>query len=84
MNELTVKPVTMTDRQLAIVGLIARGKSYDEMGEVLGIAGRTAKAHADAVRHKLGVAKKRQIPSAYRTITGYNPFEIDVEELVAA
>jgi DNA-binding CsgD family transcriptional regulator len=35
----------LTERQLQIVGLIARGCSNDEVGERLGISPRTAKAH---------------------------------------
>ena len=29
----------------------------------------------DALRRKLGVAKKRQIPAAYRLVTGQDPLE---------
>ena len=35
----------LTERQLQIVVLIARGCSNDEVGERLGISPRTAKAH---------------------------------------
>jgi hypothetical protein len=36
---------------------------------------RTAKAHSDALRRKLGVAKRRQIPAAYRLVTGCDPLD---------
>jgi DNA-binding CsgD family transcriptional regulator len=39
-----VKP-DLTERQLQIVVLIARGCSNDEVGQRLGISPRTAKAH---------------------------------------
>ena len=34
---------------------------------------RTAKAHSDALRQKLGVPRRRQIPAAYRKVTGEDP-----------
>jgi DNA-binding CsgD family transcriptional regulator len=64
---------TFTTRQLQVIELIAAGCSNDEIGHRLGVSGRTAKAHSDALRRKLGVAKKRQIPAAYRLITGRDP-----------
>ena len=56
----------ITDRQRAIVSLIAAGCLNDEVGERLGISPRTVKAHSDALRHKLGVSRRRHIPAAYR------------------
>ena len=47
----------LTERQLQIVVLIARGCSNDEVGERLGISPRTAKAHCDVLRQKLGVPR---------------------------
>jgi ATP/maltotriose-dependent transcriptional regulator MalT len=63
----------ITDRQRQVVELIARGLSNDEVGEHLGISPRTAKAHCDVLRQKLGVARRRQIPVAYRVLTGEDP-----------
>ena len=63
----------LTERQLQIVALIARGCSNDEVGERLGISPRTAKAHCDALRQKLGVPRRRQIPVAFRLLTGEDP-----------
>ena len=63
----------LTERQLQIVALIARGCSNDEVGERLGISPRTAKAHCDVLRQKLGVPRRRQIPVAYRLLTGEDP-----------
>ena len=63
----------ITDRQRQVVELIAAGCSNVEVGERLGISPRTAKAHADALRQKLGVSRRRQIPVAYRAQTGRDP-----------
>jgi ATP/maltotriose-dependent transcriptional regulator MalT len=64
---------SITDRQLQVIELIAAGCSNDEVGERLGISPRTAKAHSDALRQKLGVTRRRQIPVAYRALTGEDP-----------
>ena len=63
----------LTERQLQVVGLIALGCSNEEVGERLGISARTAKAHCDVLRQKLGVARRRQIPAAFKTLTGQDP-----------
>jgi DNA-binding CsgD family transcriptional regulator len=65
---------TITDRQRQIVALIAAGYSNDEVGRHLGISTRTAKAHCDTLRQKLGVKRRRQIPAAYFRLTGSDPF----------
>jgi ATP/maltotriose-dependent transcriptional regulator MalT len=65
----------LTSRQREVVALIAAGCSNEEVGDRLGISPRTAKAHADALRQKLGVARRRQIPAAYRLLTGDDPLE---------
>ena len=72
-NALIDSPVTITERQRQVVELIAAGCSNEEIGQLLGISPRTAKAHADALRQKLGVPRRRQIPVAYRTQTGLDP-----------
>jgi DNA-binding CsgD family transcriptional regulator len=64
----------LTDRQREVVALIAAGCSNDEVGRSLGISARTAKAHSDALRVKLGVPRRRQIPAAYRLLTGEDPY----------
>jgi LuxR family maltose regulon positive regulatory protein len=66
----------LTGRQLQIVELIARGCSNDEVGAKLGISPRTAKAHSDALRQKLGVPRRRHIPAAFRALTGEDPLAI--------
>ena len=44
----------------------------------LGISPRTAKAHCDVLRQKLGVPRRRQIPAAYRALTGDDPLAHDL------
>jgi ATP/maltotriose-dependent transcriptional regulator MalT len=70
---LTRIPPSITKRQLEVIELIAAGCSNEEVGERLGISPRTAKAHCDVLRQKLGVARRRQIPVAYRLLTGEDP-----------
>jgi ATP/maltotriose-dependent transcriptional regulator MalT len=73
----TLPPITTRQRQ--VVELIAVGCSNDEVGARLGISPRTAKAHADALRQKLGVRRRRQIPFAYRAMTGHDPVAQSLE-----
>jgi DNA-binding CsgD family transcriptional regulator len=75
MQNATTAPdvATITERQREVVELIAAGLSNVEVGRRLGISPRTAKAHSDALRQKLGVPRRRQIPLAYRTLTGDDP-----------
>ena len=63
----------ITVRQRQVIELIAQGLSNEEVGLELGISPRTAKAHSDALRQKLGVQKRRQIPIAFRLLTGEDP-----------
>ena len=66
-------PSLITDRQRQVIELIAQGLSNDELGHELGISPRTVKAHCDVLRQKLGVPRRRQIPLAYRLLTGEDP-----------
>ena len=63
----------LTDRQLQVIELIAAGCSNEELAERLGVSPRTAKAHCDVLRQKLGVTRRRHIPVAYRLATGDDP-----------
>jgi ATP/maltotriose-dependent transcriptional regulator MalT len=74
MREALTKTLpSITDRQRQVVELIAAGYSNEEIGEQLHISPRTVKAHCDVLRQKLGVARRRQIPVAYRLLTGQDP-----------
>ena len=66
-------PPVLTPRQKQVVELIAAGCSNEEVGERLGISARTAKAHCDVLRQKLGVSRRRQIPAAFKMLTGEDP-----------
>ena len=72
-NALMERTASITDRQRQVVELIAQGCSNLEVSSRLGISPRTAKAHSDVLRHKLGVNRRRQIPLAYRALTGIDP-----------
>jgi ATP/maltotriose-dependent transcriptional regulator MalT len=74
---------TFTERQIEVIELIAAGCSNEEVGERLGISPRTAKAHSDVLRQKLGVTRRRQIPVAYRTLTGDDPLEKSLRSAAA-
>jgi DNA-binding NarL/FixJ family response regulator len=65
-----------TTRQRQVVELIARGCSNVEIADRLGISPRTAKAHADVLRTKLAVQRRRQIPAAFRDATGEDPHDL--------
>jgi ATP/maltotriose-dependent transcriptional regulator MalT len=72
-NAITERRSDLTTRQRQVVALIAAGCSNDEVGAQLGISARTAKAHSDTLRRKLGVTRRRHIPAAYRVLTGEDP-----------
>lgn len=69
------RDIRFTVRQRQVVHLIAQGCSNVEMADRLGISPRTAKAHADVLRMKLSVGRRRQIPAAFRDLTGEDPHE---------
>ena len=73
VNTMVEKHPSITERQREVIALIAAGCSNDEVGQRLGISPRTAKAHCDVLRQKLGVPRRRQIPVAYRSLTGDDP-----------
>ena len=74
---------SLTVRQRQVVELIALGFSNEEVGERLGISARTAKAHCDVLRQKLGVPRRRQIPAAFRTLTGEDPLACELAPAAA-
>jgi ATP/maltotriose-dependent transcriptional regulator MalT len=78
VKTVQAQPPSITDRQRQVVELIAAGCSNEEVGARLGISARTAKAHTDVLRQKLGVMRRRQIPVAYRMLTGEDPLARDL------
>jgi LuxR family maltose regulon positive regulatory protein len=73
----------LTERQRQVVELIALGCSNDEVALRLGISSRTVKAHCDVLRHKLGVPRRRQIPAAFKTLTGQDPLACELAPATA-
>lgn len=72
-NATVERQARITQRQRDVIILIAAGCSNDEVSERLGISPRTVKAHCDVLRQKLGVPRRRQLPIAYRSLTGEDP-----------
>ena len=72
----THPPTKFTERQRQVIQLIAEGCSNDEIAVRLGVTARTAKAHCDGLRSKLGVTRRRYIPLAYRAVTGEDPMSL--------
>jgi len=83
MRSVRSDEFSLTERQRQVVELIARGCSNEEVGERLGISARTAKAHCDVLRQKLGVPRRRQIPAAFRTLTGEDPLACELAPAAA-
>ncbi len=78
------KTALITPRQREVVALIAAGCSNDELGARLGISPRTAKAHCDVLRQKLGVRRRRQIPIAFKLLTGEDPLSAGRRYMIPA
>ena len=79
----TDRALALTERQIQVIQLIAHGCSNDEVGARLGISARTAKAHCDVLRQKLGVPRRRQIPAAFRMLTGEDPLARELTPVTA-
>ena len=73
----------LTAREREVLEQIASGASNRETGRDLGISPRTAKAHCDVLRQKLGVPRRRQIPVAFRLLTGEDPLATRLESAKA-
>jgi DNA-binding NarL/FixJ family response regulator len=59
-------PIRLSARQSQVLAMIADGLTDTEAADRLGISPRTVRMHADTLRVKLGVARRRQLPLAYR------------------
>ncbi len=70
------REIVLTRRQREIVGLIALGHTNEAIADMLGLSGSTVRAHCNALRLKLGVASRRQLPAASRAKTGFDPFAL--------
>ena len=64
----------LSARQHEVARCVAEGMTDSEIAAKLGISPRTARMHCDALRARLGVERRRQIPYAYRSMIGVDPF----------
>ena len=58
-----------------MLSLIVDGLTEAEAAEQLGISPRTVRMHADVLRVKLGVSRRRQLPLAYRRMRSMGRIE---------
>jgi DNA-binding CsgD family transcriptional regulator len=68
------RTISLSPRQSQVLERVAAGRTNAEIAHELAISPRTVRMHCDALKLKLGVAKRRLIPAAYRAITGEDPF----------
>jgi DNA-binding CsgD family transcriptional regulator len=58
----------LSPRQHEVIGLIALGMTDREIALELSISPRTVRMHSEAIRHKLGVTRRRHIVPTYRAL----------------
>jgi DNA-binding CsgD family transcriptional regulator len=75
----TSRELRITARQHQVLVLLARGRTAAEIGAQLAISPRTARAHLDVLRQKLGVPRVRELPAAYRRHTGRDLLDESVD-----
>jgi DNA-binding CsgD family transcriptional regulator len=59
-----------------VLSLIVDGLTDVEAAAQLGISPRTVRMHADVLRVKLGVSRRRQLPLAYRRMRSLGRIEL--------
>jgi DNA-binding NarL/FixJ family response regulator len=64
----TLPPVDLSDREIAALTWSARGKTSQEIGQILGLSKRTVDFHIENARQKLGVATR--VEAAVRAAMG--------------
>jgi len=66
-------PSGLTDRQLAVLALVADGLTNAEIADRMVLSQRTVDSHVSAVLARLGVASRRQAADAFRGFTDAPP-----------
>jgi DNA-binding CsgD family transcriptional regulator len=66
-------PSGLTDRQLAVLALVAEGLTNAEIADRLVLSRRTVDTHVSAVLAKLGVTSRRGASEAFRTLVDTVP-----------
>jgi DNA-binding NarL/FixJ family response regulator len=66
VGEVAIK---LSTRQREVLELIGDGYTELEIARRPGISPRTVRMHSDALRMKLGVTRRRQLPLAYRRLS---------------
>lgn len=59
-NDIWPKRVDLSDREIETLTWLARGKTADEIAELLGLSRRTIHFHVESARTKLGVATRTE------------------------
>jgi DNA-binding NarL/FixJ family response regulator len=72
-------PIRLSSRQSQVLSLIVDGLTDAEAAELLGISPRTVRMHADVLRVKLGVSRRRQLPLAYRRMRSLGRIELTLD-----
>jgi DNA-binding NarL/FixJ family response regulator len=66
-------PSALTDRQLAVLALVAEGLTNAEIADRLVLSRRTVDTHVSAVLAKLGVTSRRRAADAFRELGDVTP-----------
>jgi DNA-binding CsgD family transcriptional regulator len=67
------RSLVLSPRQREVLALLAFNMTDGEIADRLRISPRTARAHCDALKAKLGVDRRRHIVGAFRLCTGLDP-----------
>lgn len=73
------RPLELTTRQREVLILLAKGHTAKEIGAELGISARTARAHLDVLRQKIGATRVRELPARFRELTGLDVLGVEAE-----
>lgn len=52
----SIEPVRLSPRELDVLHWLARGKTFEDVGDILRISPRTVRAHSESARYKLNAA----------------------------